>query len=130
MSRVERFLEKMFPSKPANWWPKPSLFYIPLTLNYAAISWLPSTAGTALFPKAAALRSALALTPLVLPAVVPESWGTVCAAPHDAYGMFSKLFQFMSAASFVLHAKSTAVGLWSNAPEHYKHRHSINIPFD
>ncbi|KAK3366338.1 hypothetical protein B0H63DRAFT_498222 [Podospora didyma] len=129
-SRVERFLEKMFPSKPANWWPKPSLFYVPSALNYTTIYWLPYAAGTTSFPTAVALTKILSLAPLILPAVVPESWGTVYPDSHDAYRTFSRVFQFMSTASFLLHAKSTAVGLWSSTPEQYKHRHSIRIPFD
>ncbi|KAK3379490.1 hypothetical protein B0T24DRAFT_521171 [Lasiosphaeria ovina] len=129
-SRLERLLNRALPPKPDNWWPKPVLFFVPLTLNYGAIISLPYAVGTASFPVTAVLARALTFAPLVLPAIVPESWGVVYPDPHGVYGTFNKLFQFMSAAGLLMHAKATAVGLWHNMPEAYKHRHSIKIPFD
>ncbi|GAB1320440.1 hypothetical protein MFIFM68171_10650 [Madurella fahalii] len=125
-----QFLDLLIPRKPNNWFPKLSLLLTPLVLNYVAIAWLPFTAGTAWFPTAVAVNKVLTLAPLILPAVAPNSWGTVHSDPHNAYRGITKLFNVISVASVLLHLKTTTSGLFYNLPGSYKHRHSIKIPFD
>jgi hypothetical protein len=120
----------MLPKKPNNWFPKLSLLLVPLALNYLATLWLPSTAGTPSFPTAVLLTKLLTLAPLVLPAIAPASWGTAHADPRDAYPDITKLFNIISAASALLHAKTTLSALLYNLPGSYKHRHALHIPFD
>ncbi|KXX79531.1 hypothetical protein MMYC01_203121 [Madurella mycetomatis] len=125
-----QFLDRIFPQKPDNWFPKLPLLLAPLILSYAAIAWLPFTAETAWFSTAVTVSKLLSLAPLMLPAITPESWGTVRPDPHDAYRGITKLFNVASVASILLHTKATTSGLFYNIPESYKHRHSIKIPFD
>lgn len=68
--------------------------------------------------------------PLIVPAIVPESWGTAGVNHHDPYANISKLFRFMSSASALLHAKMTLTSFLYDLPGAFKHRHSIPIPFD
>ncbi|KAL0473228.1 hypothetical protein QR685DRAFT_516201 [Neurospora intermedia] len=130
MSRLSKLLARAFPPKPTNWFPKPAFFHILLVLNYAVMLWAPRTAGTIHFPTAVAISKALSLAPLVLPAIIPKSWGKIQAEPHDSYSSFTKLFNVMSVASLLLHGKTSIAALWDNLPGSYKHRHSVRIPFD
>lgn len=123
-------LARVFPPKPNNWCPHPGLFLVLLILNYAALALLPYVAGTPLFPLAMSANCLLTLSPVVLPMVVPESWGTVHGHPHDAYGAYTTLFRFISFASVVLHSKASVSGLLYNLPGSHEHRHSVLMPFD
>lgn len=123
-------LRRILPRKPDNWFPKLPVLLAPLVFNYGVLSWLPYAAGTSWFPTAVALTKLLTLAPLVLSALAPVSWGTVSQEPHDAYGSITRLFNVISAASALLHAKTTVTSLLYNLPGSYKHRHSIKIPFD
>lgn len=129
-SRIARVFHRMLPKKPHNWFPKLPLLMVPLIFNYMVTLWLPSTAGTASFPTAVLLSKLLTLSPLVLPAIAPVSWGTVLSDPRDAYPAITKVFNVISTASALLHAKTTVSALLYNLPGSYKHRHSIKIPFD
>jgi hypothetical protein len=101
-----------------------------LFLKYAATVWLPYAVGTPRFATAATVNNILTLAPLVLPMIIPESWGTVHPDPHDAYRSITKLYNAMTMASALLHARSTVTSLYYNLPGSHKHRHSIKIPFD
>ncbi|KAK3357368.1 hypothetical protein B0T25DRAFT_538989 [Lasiosphaeria hispida] len=129
-TRLAKFLNRASPPKPQNWTPKLSVFLVPLALNYAAIFSLPSATGTTWFPAAATIVKLLSFAPLVLPAIIPESWGTTHSHIHDSYRDISKVFQVMSVMSALLHAKASVTGLLYNLPDAYKHRHSIKILFD
>ncbi|KAK4039677.1 hypothetical protein C8A01DRAFT_36300 [Parachaetomium inaequale] len=129
-TRIAQVLHRMLPKKPNNWFPKLSLLLVPLALNYLVTLWLPSTAGTPSFPTAVLLTKLLTLAPLILPAITPASWGTAHADPRDAYPDITKLFNIISAASVLLHAKTTLSALLYNLPDSYKHRHTLKIPFD
>lgn len=130
MGSSSQLLDRIFPQKPSNWFPKLTLLLAPLALNYVVIASLPSTAGTAWFPTAVAGSKLLTLAPLILVAVAPESWGTVHPDPHDAYRGITGLFSTISLASGFFHGTTTVSGLLYNPRESYKHRHSIKIPFD
>ncbi|AEO57791.1 hypothetical protein MYCTH_2304416 [Thermothelomyces thermophilus ATCC 42464] len=129
-TRIARVFHRLLPKKPNNWFPKLSLIVAPLVLNYLVTFWLPATAGTPSFPNAVLLTKLLTLAPLVLPAIAPASWGVVHADPHDAYPDVIKLFNLISAASGLLHAKTTVSALLFNLPDSHRHRHSIKIPLD
>lgn len=76
-----------------------------------------------------AVTGLLTFSPIILPMVVPESWGTIHAHPHDAYGAYASLFRFISITSTALHVKAGVLGLIYNLPRSYEHRHSIPMPF-
>lgn len=128
--RLARFFHQKLPRKPHNWFPKLSLILVPLILSYSTALWLPYAAGTSWFPTVAYLSKLLTLSPLILPAIAPSSWGTVHSDPHEAHPDIAKLFNVISAASALLHAKTTVCSLLYNLPGSYKHRHSAKIPFD
>ncbi|KAK3995978.1 hypothetical protein QBC44DRAFT_232795 [Cladorrhinum sp. PSN332] len=124
------FLNRFFSPKPNNWLPNPPVVISSLVLNYAVALWLPYAAGTSSFPVAATLGKLLSFAPLALNVVAPQSWGSVHRTPHSSYRVITTIFQAISAASTLLHAKTTLAGLFYNLPESQKHRHSIKIPFD
>lgn len=76
------------------------------------------------------LTRLLTFAPVVIPAIVPQSWGTLHRHPHDAYGAYTSLFRKIAFISAGLYVKATLTGLWYNLPDSHKHRHSIHIPFD
>ncbi|EFQ33324.1 uncharacterized protein GLRG_08468 [Colletotrichum graminicola M1.001] len=129
-SIVERFRHRLFPPKPANWLPHPALLLASFCTTYVLIYWAPSTAGTATFAKIAVVGRILSFAPVIIPSVVPASWGTVYSDPHGAYGILVELFRFVSTTSFVFHARGTALCLLYNTPDAHFHRHSRFLPFD
>ncbi|KAK3942983.1 hypothetical protein QBC46DRAFT_378629 [Diplogelasinospora grovesii] len=129
-SRLGRLWSRVFPPKPHNWRPKPLVFVLPLLLSYSTIFQLPHAAGTTSFPAVAVATKLASLSPLILHSVVPESWGTVHAHPHDASSAYKRIFQFMFVANVFLHGRTTAIGLRDNLPSSYRHRHTFKIPFD
>ena len=129
-SRWRQIRDRVLPPKPANWHPHRLLSYSVLVLNYGALFMLPYAAETASFAQTVLIIRASTFLPLVLPKVVPVSWGTVHPHPHDAYSSISKMFRFVSTVSFLLHFKATFVALVYNAPNSHYHRHSILIPWD
>ncbi|KAK2014742.1 hypothetical protein LZ32DRAFT_555654 [Colletotrichum eremochloae] len=129
-STVGRLRHRVFPPKPANWLPHPALLLASFCITYVLIYWAPSTAGTATFAKIAVVGRILSFAPVVIPSVVPASWGRVYNNPHEAYGIFIELFRFVSMASFVFHARQTGLGLLYNTPNAHFHRHSRFLTFD
>ncbi|CAI0644947.1 unnamed protein product [Colletotrichum noveboracense] len=125
-----RLRDKVFPPKPADWFPHPALLLASSCLNYVLIYWAPSTTGTMTFRNIAVLGRILTFAPVIIPAVVPASWGTVYSNRHGAYRIVTELFRFLSTASFAFHVKGTALGLLYNAPDAHYHRHSRFLPFD
>lgn len=130
VNRLANFVDRIFPPKPANWVPKPAIFLVLLALDYAAIVAVQATVGTSSFVTAATLSKFLFFAPIIMPSVVPESWGVVWPNPRDSYSAFTTLFRIMSIGSVLFHAKGTLTGLLYNLPDAYQHRHSIKIPFD
>ncbi|KXH31018.1 hypothetical protein CSIM01_07903 [Colletotrichum simmondsii] len=129
-SALGRLRERLLPVKSINWTPHPALLLASFCFTYVLIYWAPSTTGTATFARIAIFGRLLTFGPIVIPAVVPASWGTVYSDPHGAYGIFTELFRFVSTASFAFHVKGTALALLYNAPNAHFHRHSRFLPFD
>ncbi|OLN81684.1 hypothetical protein CCHL11_05500 [Colletotrichum chlorophyti] len=125
-----RLRNRFFPPKPVNWLPHPALFLASSSLTYVLTLWAPSAAGTATFATITLAGRILTFIPLVISAVVPASWGTTYTEHHEAYGVFTELFRFLSMASFAFHARGTALGLLYNTPDAHFHRHSRFFPFD
>ncbi|KAI2636400.1 hypothetical protein GGS26DRAFT_548974 [Hypomontagnella submonticulosa] len=129
-SRLVRLRDKFITSKPKNWHLHPLILLTITILNYGSILLLPYAAGTPSFLNVALLTRTLTFLPLILPEIAPVRWGTIYSHPHDAYKSFTMVFQAMSAASFVLHVKSSITGLIYNTPNSHYHRHSAFIPWD
>ncbi len=129
-STWKQIRSKWIPPKPANWHPHPLLFYGALVLNYGSVFVLPYAAGTRTFTKNVLIVRGSTFLPLILPEIVPVSWGTIRSYPHEGYSSFTKVFRFVSAVSFLLHFKATTVALAYNIPNSHYHRHSVLVPWD
>jgi hypothetical protein len=124
--RFSNIKEKFVPTKPEGFVPKTGLYITLLAFNYIAVFLLPFAANTPSFPTIALFSRALPFTFLALPYIIPKTWGTTNKPPHAHYGT---LFRTISTISFLLHAKSTALGLFYNFPEDHSYRHAILHPF-
>lgn len=134
-SVLTRARRRLFPSKPANWCPHPGLFLTILLVNLGSVSLLPyvaaasspsssaTTNGTISLAVTTLVTRALCFALVAIPAVVPESWGTVHDHPHDAYGPYSQIFRTASLAGLVLHGKASLTALAYNTPGSHRHRH-------
>jgi hypothetical protein len=71
----------------------------------------------------------LSFAPLLLPYIVPESWGTVHTHPHNAHSAYTTIFKTISIISTLMHGKSTLLALLFNTPDSHYHRHSLLHPF-
>ncbi|KAI0453294.1 hypothetical protein F5B21DRAFT_292836 [Xylaria acuta] len=116
--------------KPNGWVPDARLFYAAITLSFGLTLILPYATGTPIFTKVALLARAATFLPVLLPKIIPVHLGTVQRRPHGTYESLTKLFKFLSAAAFALHAKASLVALLSNAPNPHYHRHSALLPWD
>lgn len=76
-----------------------------------------------------ALSRALPFSFLVLPYIIPESWGKVYSHPHDSHKAYTRIFQYISVFSALLHVKSTFLALFYNTPDSTYYRHSLLHPF-
>ncbi|KAI3336438.1 hypothetical protein HD806DRAFT_5827 [Xylariaceae sp. AK1471] len=122
--------DTLMPPKPNGWVPDTRLFYAAIALNFGSTFILPYAAGTSSFTKVALLVRASTFLPLLLPKIVPVEWGSVQRHPHSSYESTTKLFSFLSAGAFALHAKTSLVALLSNVPDSHYHRHSALLPWN
>lgn len=129
-SRWARIRDTLVPPKPTNWCPHPALFLGAVFTNFASLFILPYAAETPSFVTIALVSRLSTFLPLVIPMVIPVSWGTVHPHPHNAYSSFTTLFRVISFASFALHAKATFFALRYNLPDSHYHRHSKYLPWD
>lgn len=129
-SFLTRLRRRFVDDKPANWTPHPGLLGFVLTQSFGILFAAPIAAGTDSFAKLLVVARVLTFVPLVLPVIVPVSWGTIHAHPHGSYEAFVDQFRYVSMATFLLQTKVLATGLRSNAPDAYYHRHSKFLPFD
>ncbi|KAL7626202.1 hypothetical protein AAE478_002972 [Parahypoxylon ruwenzoriense] len=130
ISGLVRIRYKFFPPKPKNWHPHILVPLTALALNYGSIFLLPYAADTESFVNVVLFTRFSTFLPLILPEIIPASWGTIQLNPHDTYNSLTSIFQIISAASFTLHIKATLVGLAYNLPSSHHHRHSAFILWD
>lgn len=125
-----RTRDYIVPPKPLNWCPHPLLYLFCYALNGGAIFLAPALAGTPSSVRLLAATRALTFLPLLLPYLVPESWGTVHPHPHRAYSSFSALFRLLSGVSLALHGRATLAALARTAYDDHRHRHSTLMHID
>jgi hypothetical protein len=123
------FMDRILPPKPDNWCPHLIISLVPLMASFTAVFLSSYAANTPSFLTVASAFRSLSFAPLILPYIVPESWGTVHAHPHYAHSAYVTLFRTISVLSFLLHGKSTTLALLFNTPDSHYHRHSILHPF-
>ncbi|KAF7533484.1 hypothetical protein G7054_g7039 [Neopestalotiopsis clavispora] len=125
-----RIRNTILPPKPTNWCPHPILFLGAVLVNLTSLFVLPYAAETPSFVKILLATRLSTFLPVILPKIVPVSWGTVHPHPHDAFSSYTTLFRIVSLASFALHGKATFFGLRYNMPDSHYHRHSRFLPWD
>ncbi|KAI0512631.1 hypothetical protein F5B22DRAFT_614665 [Xylaria bambusicola] len=125
-----RLRNKLRQPKPTGWVPNPPLLYGAIALNLGLSLLLPYAAETSTFSNVAFVARASTFLPILLPKLIPVHWGSIQQHPHGAYESLTKLFRFLSAASFALHMKTSIVALLSNQPNLHYHRHSALFPWD
>jgi hypothetical protein len=75
------------------------------------------------------LSRALPFSFLILPYVIPKSWGIIYKHPHDTHHAYTTMFRTISTISALLHLKSWLIALFNNTPETIYYRHSLLHPF-
>lgn len=125
VDRVWNGFSGLFPSKPASWVPHPALYLLPLAIDYIAIFLTSFAANTASFATIIAIHNGVLFYPLVLDRIVPEKWGTTYTSSHNAHRAYTRVFKFISVASFILYSNATLVALLDNTPDSHRHRHSM-----
>ncbi|KUJ12736.1 uncharacterized protein LY89DRAFT_699399 [Mollisia scopiformis] len=128
-SRYTQLLERVVPAKPEGFVPSPYSYAVLLALNFMAVLLTPFAANTPSFMSVALLARVIPFSFLALPYVIPESWGTIHSHPHDSHASYTKLFQYISAFSAILHLKSSFLALFYNIPDSTYYRHSLLHPF-
>lgn len=128
--RYIRIRDSIFPPKPSTWTPHRLLYLFVLTLAYVLLWATTHLVNSPDLRTVFLAARGLAIAPLILPYVVPASWGATHTRPHQTYRVYTLLFKMTSALSFALHAKATFDGLAHSAPDTYYHRHSLHLPFD
>jgi hypothetical protein len=128
-TRFTHLKEKLMPTKPEGFVPKTGLYTTLLIFNYLAIFLIPFASNTASFPTIALLSRSLPFTFLALPYIIPKSLGRINTSPHAFQAQYTKLFRTMSTISFLLHIKSTGLGLFYNYPNDHSYRHAVLHPF-
>lgn len=129
-SKWARIRNAILSPKPTNWCPHPILFLGAILSNFASLFVLPYAAETPSFVTFILATRLSTFLPVIIPKVVPKSWGTIHPHPHDAYSSYTTIFRVISVASFALHAKATFFGLQYNVPNSHYHRHSRFLPWD
>jgi len=122
-------MHKITPTKPVGWSPNPSLQITLLLITYVSVALVPFSSNTPSFMTVFSFSRILPFAPLLLPYIIPESWGTTHPHPHDAYSSFITIFRTISAISSSLYLGSTALALFDNAPESYYYHPSLFHPF-
>ncbi|SPO02818.1 uncharacterized protein DNG_05493 [Cephalotrichum gorgonifer] len=123
-SRRAAIRDAISPPKPLNWCPHPGLFLISYAFSALSLCFPLPLVVTLSLARQVLLTRALTFVPLLLPMVVPKSWGTVHHHPHHARSSFTALFQVISAASLVLHGSISLRSLLSGSVLDHDHRHS------
>lgn len=124
-----RTLEKFFPTKPDGFLPATSLYVGLLFVNSVAVVLVPYTSNTLLFAPVALASRIVPFSFLLLPYLIPDSWGKIHTHPHSAHKTYITLFQTISVTSAALHLNSSAIALFKNTPDSTFYRRSLLHPF-
>jgi len=129
-ARFQPYIEKVILRKPNNWAPHPALYISILVSTYGSIFLLPFAANTSSFTTVTLISSFLPYAPLLLPYIVPQSWGAIHTHPHETHVSYTTIFRTISTISTLLHLKASGLALFFNTPESHYYRHSLLHPFE
>lgn len=122
-------MKRLFPAKAEGFVPKPALYVLLLVSTFGTTFLIPFASNTPSFMTISVLSRALPFSFLILPYIIPESWGVIHTHPHDTHYTYTTLFRTISTLSTLLHFKSTAIALFSNTPDSTYYRHELLHPF-
>jgi hypothetical protein len=122
-------VERIIRTKPEGFLPSPYLYIFLLLSTFTTVFLIPFASNTPSFMTVSMLSRALPISFLMLPYVVPASWGIIHTHPHSAHYTYTTLFQIISVISAFFHLKTTVFALFYNTPENYYYRHSLLHPF-
>ncbi|RDW78424.1 hypothetical protein BP5796_06276 [Coleophoma crateriformis] len=115
-SRFARLKSKILLAKPDGWLPHPAFYIMPLLVSLGAVVLTPYSVNSPFFMNIALLFQALPSINILLPYLIPESWGTTHTHPHSAQKTYTTLFRTISSLSALLHLKSTGMALFYSTP--------------
>ena len=127
--RLSQFKTKLLLQKPTGWTPAPFLNTTVLLTTYVTIALLPFASNTPSFLTITTLSRTLPFLPLLIPYLVPQSWGSVSHG-HEAYSANISHFRTISTLSLLLHLKSTVLALVYNTPNEIYHNRTLLHPFN
>ncbi|TVY44634.1 hypothetical protein LOCC1_G003981 [Lachnellula occidentalis] len=126
-TRYSHFVNRF--AKPDGFLPRPAFYIVLLVANFTSIFLIPFAANTPSFMTFSIASRVIPFLFLLLPHIIPDSFGTIHTHPHSAHATYTTLFRTVSVISAALHLKSTIIALVSNTPERYAYRHSLLHPF-
>ncbi|PQE10352.1 Alpha-mannosyltransferase alg11p protein [Rutstroemia sp. NJR-2017a WRK4] len=132
-SHVDRdryWFEKIVPQRADTWLPKPGFYITALLATYSTVFLIPFASNTPSFVNIALWSKALPFAPMLLPYIIPESWGNNYEHPHEAHASYMKVFRTISTISSLLHLKTSGLALLYNTPKDHYYRHHLLHPIE
>jgi hypothetical protein len=126
--RHPQLVKRIIRAKPEGFLPNPYLYIFLLISTFTTVFLIPFASNTPSFMTVSILSRALPFSFLMLPYVVPTSWGIVHTHPHSAHYTYTTLFRTISAISAFFHLKATVFSLFYNTSENHYYRHSLLRP--
>ncbi|TVY38664.1 hypothetical protein LSUB1_G003725 [Lachnellula subtilissima] len=126
-TRYSHFVKRF--AKPDGFLPRPALYIVLLVANFTSIFLIPFAANTPSFMTVSIASRIIPFSFLLLPYIIPNSFGKIHTHPHSAHSTYTTIFRTISVIAAALHLKSTILALVSNTPERYAYRHSLLHPF-
>ncbi|KAG9242099.1 hypothetical protein BJ878DRAFT_189105 [Calycina marina] len=128
-SKLSQLKSKILLTKPEGWMPKPFINITILLATYVSIFLVPFASNTPSFMTVITISKLLPFTPLMLPYLIPKSWGSVGSARQN-YPSYATAFRAISAISILLHMKSSTLALFYNTPSENYYSHTLLHPFN
>ncbi|CAF9931090.1 MAG: hypothetical protein GOMPHAMPRED_005825 [Gomphillus americanus] len=121
LGRLVATRDHYLPPKPSNWTPAPLVSLIPLVLTVVHTTLLSFASNTTAFHSLLNLLLVDVFLPVLLPVVLPRSWGSTTTTHHH----HTKSLTAFSILSLGLHIFTTFIAIIYNDPGAHRHRHSV-----
>ncbi|KAM3065687.1 hypothetical protein ACMFMG_011393 [Clarireedia jacksonii] len=124
------WFEKLVPQRADTWLPKSGFYITILLATYSTVFLIPFASNTSSFMNIALWSKALPFAPMLLPYIIPKSWGNNYEHPHEAHASYMKVFRTISTISSLMHLKASGLALFYNTPEQHYYRHNLLHPIE
>jgi hypothetical protein len=124
------WFERIVPQRADTWLPKPGFYITVLLATYATVFLTPFASNTPSFVNIALWSKVLPFAPMLLPYLIPQSWGNNYEHPHEAHASYMKVFRTISTISSLLHLKTSGLALFYNTPKEHYYRHHLLHPIE